>query len=564
MLPETREWWKEAVVYQIYPKSFQDTDGDGVGDLPGIIQRLPYLEKLGVDVIWICPIYKSPMDDGGYDIADYYQIDERFGTNEDFDCLLREAEKRGIKVLMDLVVNHTSDEHEWFQQALADPKSKYRDYYIFREGQEGQPPNNWRTYFGDNAWTQVAGEENMFYLHAFTKKQPDLNWENPEVREEIYRMINYWLDKGLGGFRIDAILNIKKRLVFGELPADGEDGLAFIGHWILNQPGIEVWLQEMQERCFKPHDAMTVAEANVPAERLSEYIGPEGYYSMVFDFSYTDIDVPVTGEWFKPSGWTWQQLRENIFDSQLVTQSAGWGALYLENHDQPRSISKYLPAAENNDTAKKMLATLFMLLRGTPFIYQGQELGMSNIEMTSIDEYDDVATYDQYQRGILAGLSEGESLAAMNRRSRDNSRTPMQWNDSENAGFSDAEKTWLRVNPNYVSLNAESESPDPYSVLNYYRKLTALRKDKDYKEAVVYGLFAPLSDTTDEIIAYQRLLPDGKGLTIAINNSDRLIAFKLPAAFEKRVLGNYEDFPEKKASGNYLLRPYEALVTTNY
>lgn len=564
LTPETREWWKEAVVYQIYPKSFQDTDGDGVGDLPGIIQRLPYLEKLGVDVIWICPIYKSPMDDGGYDIADYYQIDERFGTNEDFDRLLAEAKKRGIKVLMDLVVNHTSDEHAWFQQALANPKSKYRDYYIFHEGREGQPPNNWRTYFGDNAWTKVPGEENMFYLHAFTKKQPDLNWENPEVREEIYRMINYWLDKGLGGFRIDAILNIKKRLVFGELPADGEDGLAFIGHWILNQPGIEVWLKEMQERCFKPHDAMTVAEANVPAERLSEYIGPDGYYSMVFDFSYTDIDVPATGEWFKPSGWTWQQLRQHVFDSQLATQNAGWGALYLENHDQPRSVSKYLPDAADKESGKKMLATLFMFLRGTPFIYQGQELGMTNIEMASIDEYDDVATYDQYQRGLLAGLSETESLAAMNRRSRDNSRTPMQWDRSRQAGFSTAEKTWLKVNPNYVKLNAETEAQDPLSVLNYYRKLTRLRKNAVYGEAITYGAFVPQTDTTDEVIAYQRILPEGCGLTIAINTSDAPTVFLMPDGFDKRLLGNYPTAPEKAGSGRCVLRPYEAVVTANY
>jgi glycosidase len=283
------------------------------------------------------------MDDGGYDISDYFQIDELFGTNEDLDELLEKAKQLDIKVLMDLVVNHTSDEHVWFQEALHNPASKYRDYYIFKEGIDGNPPNNWRSYFGGSAWEPVPNEKNMFYLHAFTKKQPDLNWENEEVREEIYTMINYWLDKGLGGFRIDAILNIKKRLEYGIFESDGEDGLAFIGHWILNQPGIEVWLKEMRERTFKPHNSMTVAEADVPNERLDEYIGEDGYYSMVFDFSYTDIDVPETGEWFKDSQWTWTDMRTNIFTNQLVTQDKGWGALYLENHDQPRSINKYIP-----------------------------------------------------------------------------------------------------------------------------------------------------------------------------------------------------------------------------
>ncbi|MGM0213111.1 alpha-glucosidase [Enterococcus sp. AZ109] len=558
---ENKEWWKESVVYQVYPKSFQDSDGNGTGDIKGITQRLDYLKQLGVDVIWISPVYKSPMDDGGYDIADYYTVDDMFGTNEDLDELLAQAESRGMKVLMDLVVNHTSDEHYWFQQALQNPASKYRDYYVFEEGIDGQPPNNWRTYFGESAWEPVPNEANMYYLHAFTKKQPDLNWENQEVREEIYTMINYWLGKGLGGFRIDAILNIKKRIEKGFFDPDGEDGLVFIGHWILNQPGIEIWLKEMNDRTFRPHNSMTVAEANVPSERLKEYIGPDGFFSMVFDFSYTDIDVPSTGEWFKFSGWTWELMKKHIFNNQLVTQDNGWGALYLENHDQPRSIDKYIPQADINDYSKKMLATLFMLLRGTPFIYQGQELGMTNIEMDSIDEYDDIATHDQYSRAVLSGFSHEEALAAMNRRSRDNSRTPMQWDTSKNAGFSTADKTWMKVNPNYPTINAADELKQADSVFHHYRQLVQLRRESPYQDVIVYGQFVPLNEDVDGTIIYQRELGKQKVL-VAINYTNMLQTIEIAEEFKQYLLGNYD---ETKLAGQQLtLRPYESVVLANY
>lgn len=306
------QWWKNSVVYQIYPKSFQDSDGDGIGDIQGIIQRLPYLKDLGVDVIWLSPVYQSPMKDGGYDISDYQAIDPIFGDMADMDKLIEKAGRLGIKILMDLVVNHTSSEHRWFQEALKDPKSKYRNYYIFREGVDGQAPNNWRSYFGGSAWEAVPGEENLFYLHVFAKEQPDLNWENPEVREEIISMINWWLDKGLGGFRIDAILNLKKKMEYGQFEPDGEDGLVYVGDWVLNQPGIEDWLREVDERTFRAHNSFTVAEADVPNERLEEYIGEGGYFRTVFDFSYTDIDVPKTGEWHKQSDWTVPDLRDAI------------------------------------------------------------------------------------------------------------------------------------------------------------------------------------------------------------------------------------------------------------
>lgn len=549
------EWWKESVVYQIYPKSFQDSNGDGIGDLKGIQERLPYLSELGVDVIWLSPIYRSPMIDGGYDISDYQAIDPMFGTMKDMDDLIQEAAKYDIKILMDFVANHTSDQHQWFQEALKNPQSKYRDYYIFKEGLEGKAPNNWRSYFGDSAWTAVPNEENMFYLHAFAPEQPDLNWENPTVREEMISMLNWWLDKGLGGFRIDAILNLKKSFEYGQFEPDGEDGLAWIGRWILDQPGIELWLKELDDKAFRKHNCLTVAEADVSMERLEEYIGRDGVFRMVFDFTYTDIDVPQTGEWFKQSGWTVKDLKEAIFTDELETQEIGWGAKYLENHDQPRSINKYIPKEDISDRSKKMLATLFMMLHGTPFIYQGQELGMENTLMDSMADYDDIATHDQYQRALLSGMSEAEAFNHMFQRSRDNSRTPMQWSEGKNAGFSEAEKTWMKVNPNHLTINAKAESKDSSSVLNYYRQLIELRRNSAYKEIIVYGEFQPI-ETEETLIAYKRVL-DTKELLVLNNFSNKEMIFELPNEAEKILLANC-DVPV--INRTIKLAPYASVV----
>ncbi|MBC2349165.1 alpha-glucosidase [Listeria welshimeri] len=555
-LTEAKEWWKESVVYQIYPRSFQDSNGDGIGDIRGIIERLPYLADLGINVVWLCPVYKSPMDDGGYDISDYYQIDPMFGTMDDMDELIEKAGELGIKILMDLVVNHTSDEHEWFQKALANPKSKYRDYYIFREGINGNPPNNWRSYFGGSAWEPVPSESNMFYLHAFSKKQPDLNWENIAVRNECIQMINWWLEKGLGGFRIDAILNLKKRIEYGVFPADGEDGLVFIGHWILNQPGIEEWLNEIDELTFKKHNAFTVAEADVPEERLSEYIGKNGHFRMVFDFSYTDIDTPETGEWFKQSKWTVKELKDKIMINELITQRNGWGAKYLENHDQPRSINKYLLQEYQDDRSKKMLAVLFMMLHGTPFIYQGQEIGMSNIRMDSITDYNDIATHDQYRRALLSGMSPDEALEGMYRRSRDNSRTPMQWTNQKNAGFSNADEIWLKANPNYHEINVEQEQMDETSVLNFYKKLIHLRSDfSKYKEVTIYGELVPV-ESSDTVIAYKRII-DEKELLIVVNFSDAEDQLFTEGCYEQ-IIANVE-LP-KIVENKFILPAYTGAV----
>lgn len=553
---EKNEWWKDAVVYQIYPKSFCDSNGDGVGDLKGVTQKLDYLKKLGITVIWLCPVYQSPMDDGGYDISDYYHVHPMFGTDEDMDELIERADGLGIKVLMDLVVNHTSDEHSWFQEALKNPESKYADYYIFRETQDGNPPNNWRSYFGGSAWEQVEGS-NRYYLHAFSKKQPDLNWENKELREEIYRMVNFWLDKGIAGFRIDAICNIKKRLEFGTFPADGKDGLRYIGDWILNQPGIEVFLKELSERTFRPHNSMTVAEANVPEELLDQFIGKNGFFSMVFDFSYTDIDVPDTGEWFRPRMFTAKELRDKIYRSQEMVQEKGWGAVYLENHDQNRSVNKYIPKEDIGYYSKTMLAAMFLGLRGTPFIYQGQELGMENIEMDSMDDYDDIATIGQYERARKAGFTPEEAFQIVGKRSRDNSRTPMQWSGERNAGFSGAANTWIKVNRNYRTLNAEAQENEPHSVLKFYRDFIRLRKDARYGDVFVNGRFAPYEVLDPSVIAYQRKLPEHE-ITIFCNDQNVETTVEIPEGYQERVIGNYEDVDRKEKE--YCLKPYECMV----
>lgn len=551
------EWWKESVVYQIYPKSFQDSNNDGVGDIQGIIQRLPYLKRLGIDTVWLCPVYQSPMRDGGYDISDYQAIAPMFGDISDMEELIQKAGTMGIKILMDLVVNHTSNEHKWFKEALADPKSKYREYYIFKKGREGHPPNNWRSYFGGSAWEEVPGEENTYYLHAFAKEQPDLNWENEEVREEIISMINWWLDKGLGGFRIDAILNLKKNFVYGDLEPDGEDGLVYIGNWILNQPGIEEWLKEIDDRTFRRHNSFTVAEASVPNERLSEYIGENGFFRTVFDFSYTDIDVPKTGEWHKQSDWTIPDLRTAIFNNELLTQEVGWGARYLENHDQPRSINKYIPANEINDRTKKLLAVLYMMLRGTPFIYQGQEIGMENIRMDCLEDYDDIASHDQYERALLSGISKEEAFEGLFKRSRDNSRTPMQWSEEKNAGFSGAEKTWLKVNPDFHEINVKREETDPDSVLNFYKKLITLRRSGEYGNVVVYGRFVPVENTDDAVIAYKRVLEDQDILT-AVNMSGEEKEISTNQQW-KVLLSNVED-EIRRERDKIILPPYGAVI----
>lgn len=498
------KWWQNEIVYQIYPRSFCDSNGDGIGDLKGITSKLDYLKNLGVTMLWICPCYESPMADNGYDISDYKKIADEFGTMEDMDELINEAKKRDIKIILDLVINHTSDEHKWFQEALKDPESKYHDYYIFKEGSKSI--NNWRSMFGGTVWEKVPGRDEV-YLHVFHKKQPDLNWENEEVRKELYDMVNWWLEKGIAGFRIDAITFIKKDLTWKDREADGVDGLAKCTKAARNQPGIGEFLNELKENTFKKHDCMTVAEApGVPYEELEEFIGEDGYFSMIFDFRYADLDVASGSEWFKRVPWTIKDLNQKIMDSQMALQKCGWGASFIENHDQPRATTKYLKENQDNKDAVKTLAAMYFLLRGTPFIYQGQELGMVNFQRKGIEEFNDISSIDQYYRAIDEGLTERESLRAINLRSRDNTRTPFPWNGQKYGGFS-TEKPWLKMTEEHPKVNAVDQVGREGSIYQFYKEMINFRQNSEYKNCLVFGNIEPM-ESSENVIAYRRYTED--------------------------------------------------------
>lgn len=498
------KWWQNEIVYQIYPRSFCDSNGDGIGDLKGITSKLDYLKNLGVTMLWICPCYESPMADNGYDISDYKKIADEFGTMEDMDELINEAKKRDIKIILDLVINHTSDEHKWFQEALKDPESKYHDYYIFKEGSKSI--NNWRSMFGGTVWEKVP-ERDEVYLHVFHKKQPDLNWENEEVRKELYDMVNWWLEKGIAGFRIDAITFIKKDLTWKDREADGVDGLAKCTKAARNQPGIGEFLNELKENTFKKHDCMTVAEApGVPYEELEEFIGEDGYFSMIFDFRYADLDVASGSEWFKRVPWTIKDLNQKIMDSQMALQKCGWGANFIENHDQPRATTKYLKENQDNKDAVKTLAVMYFLLRGTPFIYQGQELGMVNFQRKGIEEFNDISSIDQYYRAIDEGLTERESLRAINLRSRDNTRTPFPWNGQKYGGFS-TEKPWLKMTEEHPKVNAVDQVGREGSIYQFYKEMINFRQNSEYKNCLVFGNIEPM-ESSENVIAYRRYTED--------------------------------------------------------
>ena len=517
-----KKWWQKEVGYQIYPRSFYDSNNDGIGDLNGITAKLDYLKELGITLIWVCPIFKSPMDDNGYDISDYYDVNPEFGTKEDLERLIKEAEKRGIKIILDLVINHTSDEHEWFLEALKNPESKYRNYYIFKRGKNGLPPTNWRSHFGGSAWEKVEGEadENgneMYYLHLFTKKQPDLNWENPEVREELYKMVNYWLEKGIAGFRVDAINSIKKDENYLNLPVDGADGLAYNVKYTLNQPGIEEFLSELAKETFKKYNCMTVAETPMlEYERYNDFIGEDGFFSMIFDFSYADLDMTKGGFYYSLRDIPTIELRNAIFESQLTQQKYGWGAPFLENHDLPRSLNKFF-GEKANETNAKLLGNVFFFLRGTPFIYQGQEIGMDNFVRKDISEFDDIASKDQYQRALGEKFSTEEALYFVNKRSRDNSRTPMQWDNSKNAGFSENEniKSWIKLTGSQSITNVKNQLNDEKSIFAHYKKMIDLRQNGKYSDCLIYGDFIPVPLENEKIIAYVRKYGNQKLLCIS-------------------------------------------------
>lgn len=550
-----KKWWHDKVAYQIYPKSFCDTNGDGIGDLRGIISKLDYLKELGVDIIWLSPIYKSPFVDQGYDISDYYAIAEEFGTMEEFDELLAEAKKRDMYLIMDLVVNHCSDKHEWFQKALADPDGPYADYFYFRKEKNGNPPSNYRSYFGGNCWEPVPGSD-KYYFHMFAKEQPDLNWENPKLREEIYRMINWWLDKGLAGFRIDAIINIKKDLAFPDMEPDGDDGLASCWRMVENVEGVDALLEDLKNHTFAQKDAFTVGEVfNIGVEDLPDFIGENGHFSTIFDFSAHMLSDGKHG-WYDAPPISFDAWKKAITDSQMRVQNVGFEANIIENHDEPRGVSRFLPDYAQNADGAKMLGTVSVLLRGIPFIYQGQEIGMQNARWNSVDEFDDISTKDQYRVAREAGLSDAEALAVCSVMSRDNARTPMQWKDAPQAGFTSG-TPWLKVNDNYPVINVEKEEGQLDSVLHYYRKLIALRKSGEYRELFTYGKFEPAYENADHVMAYYRIL-QGRRVLVAANFGTDTIELDWEVPAKKVLLSNKK---RTNAENKLILEKCEVFVT---
>lgn len=530
-----KKWWHDKVAYQIYPKSFLDTNGDGIGDLAGILSKLDYLKGLGIDILWLSPIYPSPFADQGYDISDYYGIARQFGTMEQFDELLAQAKKRDMHIIMDLVINHCSNEHEWFRKALADPEGEYADYFYFRRGKNGNPPSNLRSYFGGSCWEPVPGTD-KYYFHMFAKEQPDLNWENPVVRQKLYDMVNWWLDKGLAGFRIDAIINIKKDLAFPDYPADGPDGLAMCTKMVDSVEGVGDFLADLKTHTFAKHDAFTVAEVfNMKPEELRCFIGDDGYFSTMFDFSAHILSNGAHG-WYDAPDIDFARWRDVIFQSQEETQGIGFKANIIENHDEPRGVSRFLPDYARNPMGKKMLGTVSLLLRGIPFIYQGQEIGMTNAHWGSIGEFNDINTKDQYRVALDAGLTEQQALAACEKMSRDNARTPMQWDSSPNAGFTTG-TPWLKVNDNYPEINVAAQESDPDSVLNYYRRLTALRKSPEYRQLFTYGKFRPAFENSHRILAYYRE-KDNQRVLVAANFGRETQHLHLTGAVKKTLLTN--------------------------
>ncbi len=551
----TRKWWHDKVAYQIYPKSFYDSNGDGIGDIPGIISKLDYLQDLGVDIIWLSPCYPSPLADQGYDISDYYNIDPRFGTLADMDRLIAEAKKRNMYILMDLVVNHCSDEHEWFQKACEDPDGKYGNFFYLRDKKEGELPTNWRSYFGGPVWEDLPGT-NKQYLHVFHKKQPDLNWENPEVREEVYKNINWWLDRGLGGFRIDAIINIKKAFPFQNYEPDREDGLCSIKAMLKEAKGIGEFLGEMRDRTFKKYDAFSVGEVfDEKPEELPDFIGDNGYFSSMFDFNETIFGQSSKG-WYDAKTITPDDYKRCCFESQKKVGDIGFLSNIIENHDEPRGVSRYIPEGDCCPESKKLLAALNFMLRGLPFIYQGQELGMENVPFASIDEIDDISTKDEYQVALDAGLTPEEALHVVAKYSRDNARTPMQWSDKAHAGFTTG-TPWLKVNPNYTSINVSAQMEDPNSVRSFYKKLIALRKDPAYKETVVYGALEPLWEEQHNLMAYSRKAD--KTLYVIGNYQKEEQTVTLLSKPLKVLLNNYPElFIDEQ--GTIRLQGYQVLV----
>lgn len=547
-----KKWWHNKIAYQIYPKSFYDTNGDGIGDINGVIEKLDYFKELGIDILWLSPIYCSPLADQGYDISDYYNIDPRFGTLEDLDRLIAEGKKRNIGIVMDLVVNHCSDEHEWFKKACADPDGEYGKYFYIENHKEGEPlPCNWRSYFGGSVWDKLPGHDDKIYLHVFHKKQPDLNWENPKLRREIYKMINWWLDRGIAGFRIDAIINIKKKLPFSDYPADRDDGMTSMNNMLAEASGIGEFLDEMANETFRKYQAFSVGEVfNEKDEELPLFIGDNGYFSTMFDFSAELIEEEITPDLYKNA----------IFKAHERVEGIGFLSNIIENHDEPRGVSRFIPKDDLSDASKKMLAGIYFLLPGIPFIYQGQEIGMENLDsVNDLNELDDCANADIYENALHEGKSEKQALQLLADKSRDNARTPFQWSDEENAGFTTS-APWLMVNPKYKNINFASQKDDPNSVWNFYKDLIALRKNPEYESTFVYGKFIPFLKRQHNLIAYNRV--GDMHIMVLANFQKDAQTISLPSKIKKVLLTNVSKTPDNfsSTSTEIVLSPYELLV----
>ncbi|NFE95016.1 glycoside hydrolase family 13 protein [Clostridium botulinum] len=526
-------WWKEAIGYQIYPRSFKDSNGDGIGDLRGIISKLDYLKELGIDVIWICPMYKSPNDDNGYDISDYQDIMEDFGTMDDFDELLTEVHKRDMKLIIDLVINHTSDEHKWFIESKSSKDNPKRDWYVWKEGKDGAEPNNWESIFKGSAWEYDENTEEYF-LHLFSKRQPDLNWENPEVRNELYKMVNWWLDKGIDGFRVDAISHIKKDQTFEDIKSESNERYVSSFEKHMNFPGIHRFLAELADNTFEKYDIMTVGEANgVDSEEAELWVGEEdGKFNMVFQFEHLDLWDYDSDNKLSVVG-----LKKALTKWQNNLNGVGWNALFIENHDIPRVISTWGNDKNYMIECAKALGLMYFMQQGTPFIYQGQELGMTNVKFENISKYDDIKSINIFNERIESGVSKEEALKEIWAISRDNSRTPMQWDASENAGFS-KNKPWIDINSNYKEINVESELKNPNSVLNFYKKMIDIKKNS---ETLSYGEYKLILDEDENIYSYMRILGNKKYIIICnLSDNENLYKYeKETLIFEKLILSNY-------------------------
>ncbi len=540
-------WWKEQVIYQIYPRSFKDSNGDGIGDLRGIISKLDYLKYLGVDILWLCPIYDSPNDDNGYDISDYYNIHPEYGTMEDFQDLLDGLHAREMKLIMDIVVNHSSDEHLWFEQSKSSKENPYRDYYYWKPGKNGGPPNNWKSFFGGSVW-EYDEHTKEYYLHLFSKKQPELNWENPKLREEIYKILTFWMDKGIDGFRMDVISLISKRLDFADTTLPGLNDV--IKEVYSNGPKVHEYIQTMNKKVFSKYDVMTVGEGpGICTEVGLDYVGAErDELSMIFHLNHMYLGHGPFGK-FDPVEYSWEDIVDIIIKWDEAMGTSGWISIFLDNHDFPRLVSRFGNDKEYRVESAKLLAMMMFTLRGTVCIFQGSELGMSNVHFPKLEDYEDVETHTFYKEFAKRGVTKEDFLQRVHEHGRDNARTPMQWDESKNAGFTSGEP-WLKVNPNFKEINAAEAQEDEDSIFHFYRKIMSYRKSC---KTLVYGCFKRIPQDSKDLFAYERTDEEGRYLVV-LNHSNYERKYDLD-------LDNYElDFYNLANPQNGKLSPWEGRI----